>query len=102
MDLLRLLARGKITEPSGLGSWYANNITGYASAIVYSIAHFGPTLLSLWFTVLMLAPLEFPALLDATWMALPLFLALGFMVGIDIRYRCLGIVDPDSDEEDGS
>ena len=103
MDLLRLLKKGKITELSGLGSWYANNITRIATSMLYSMAHYGLVPLLFWFTVLMLAPLNFPALLDATWVALPFFLAIGCVDGIDNRYRWLGIVDPNAnDEGDGS
>ena len=102
IKILVLLERGEITEPSGLGSWYANNITANASAMLYSIAHYGLIPLSFWFTVLMLAPLDFPALLDATWVALPIFLAIGCVEGIPVQRRWLGIVDPEcNDETDG-
>ena len=99
MKLLGGLAKGKIAEPSELGSWYANNITGNASAMLFSTVLYGLVPLSFGFTVFIPAPLDFPALLDFTWMALPIFLAIGFVAGIDVRNRWLDVVDPEPDDE---
>jgi hypothetical protein len=90
---LRLLFAGEVSEPSGLGAWYARNITSNLLSVPYGIAQFSLLPIVFWVVVAVIEPSHLAAVFSSTAFTFPLFILGGFVYG----YRqILSVLDPDN------
>jgi hypothetical protein len=70
-----------VAEYVGRGTWYARSIKSPIKEDLFSAMHFGLVIVTIWSVMLFFAPSYFSELLNSSWIALPLFLCIGFVAG---------------------